>query len=386
MAFKSIPTSLLLRFFQEAESALDNYESNECLLSLEKHRRALLQVQLETLERVVKQHNTTNNDNVTVQQLQVALKELPLENNVDETVISAMNGMNEAARQAYCRLVLHDELKWNSTQSPPRNLNNGYENMTSKQLQDYAGLVSGVVRLPYVKQHLRDGSALFDDVPQHKDSLQSPMKRCEYIQQILLRSIGFEIDFGKLEIERFYREAMEGKLDAELIKLLEELSSNMTVAIANATMPQDNDNTETTPVLSDQDEGGFTRVVSVSYSEKIVSADGKEITTTPSAPTLDSMREHADDEQLQQLKMAKQAATLEQAILDGVMSLSENERQAKLKEARQAHEDFMQQAMELPAGPERISFLTSVDPEKQQLLLIYKLWTAKALSQQQNAS
>lgn len=55
--------------------------------------------------------------------------------------------------------------------------------------------------------------------------------------------------------------------------------------------------------------------------------------------------------------------------------MSEGERTSKLQVAKQANDDFVRQAMEIPAGPERIAFLTSVDPETQQLLLIHKLWT-----------
>jgi len=42
----NIPHSLLIHFFLEAASSMEEYESNGCILSLTIHRKALLQVQL----------------------------------------------------------------------------------------------------------------------------------------------------------------------------------------------------------------------------------------------------------------------------------------------------------------------------------------------------
>ena len=205
----------------------------------------------------------------------------------------------------------------------------------------------------------------------------SPMfasKRLERIQQVLLRAVGFDIEFGKREIERFYFHS-GSELDDELVQILNNLSSNMTMAIANATS-MEADCCGSTEELSDQNQGGVTRVVSVTYSEKILSPDGRQVSTTSnSAPASETIQEHDEDEQLSQLKMAQQAASLEQSILNELMTMSETNRRAKLDLAKQTHNDFLRQAMEIPAGPERISFLTSVDPNQQQLLLIHKLWT-----------
>jgi len=313
------------------------------------------------LARVVKEYG----DNVTVEQVQLALKDLGTSSDVNLKVKEAMNTMNEAARLAFCRLVLHDECRWDSTKTPPRNLNAGESPMTREDLVEFAGLCNGVVRLSNVQKHLRDGSRLFDDI--HAPAPIFVQKRLERIQQLLLRAVGFETDFGKTEIERYF--LGNADLDPDLIQLLNNLSSNMTVALTNASMGEG-----TEQALSDQDQGGVTRVISVNYSEKIVSPDGREISTT-SAPTQETIQEHDEEEQLSQLKMARQAASLEQSILNDLMALPEVDRQGKLELARSTHEDFVARAMEMPAGPERIQFLTSVDPDKQQLLLIHKLWT-----------
>jgi hypothetical protein len=116
-----------------------------------------------------------------------------------------------------------------------------------------------------------------------------------------------------------------------------------------------------------------TRVVSVIYSEKILSPDGREVSTT-GAPTQESIVEQTEQQQLAQLQMARQAASLEQSILGELLILSEDDRQIQLNLARNAHEDFVRRAMEMPAGPERVLFLTSVDLDKQRLLVMHKIW------------
>jgi hypothetical protein len=73
--------------------------------------------------------------------------------------------------------------------------------------------------------------------------------------------------------------------------------------------------------------------------------------------------------------MATQAASLEQSILGQLLSLREDDRQTQLELARNTHEDFVRRAMEIPAGLERISFLTSIDSDKQRLLVMHKIWT-----------
>lgn len=366
MTPSEIPSLLLLDFFQKARHALESYESKQCVCSLSIHRNALLQVQLECLSQVVAKYN-----DVTVKQVQQVLKDLGSSPNINNDVKEAMNQMNDAARLAFCRLVLRDEYMWDasaSQQTLERKLNRGETNMTRADLVEYAGLCNGVVRLANVQKHLKDGSRLFDDVEQ--TSPMFPSNRLERIQQVLLRAVGYDIEFGKKEIERFYFHNAS-QLDEELIQILNNLSSNMTNAISTEA------DCGTTEELSDQNQGGVTRVVSVTYSEKILSPDGQQVSSTTSAPAIETIQEHDEEEQLSQLKMARQAASLEQAILNDLMNMSEPRRQEKLALARQIHNDFLREAMEIPPGPDRIAFLTSVDPDQQQLLLIHKLWTKR---------
>jgi hypothetical protein len=238
--------------------------------------------------------------------------------------------------------------------------------MIRSDLVEYAGLCNGVVRLTNVKKHLRDGSRLFDDLSSETPMPIFPQKRLERIQEQLLRAIGFDVDYGKKEIHRYFFPKTGESIDPELAHVLNQLSSNMSVAIMDASLES--------AALSDQDEGGVTRVISVTYSEKIVSPDGRELSAT-GAPTQESIVEQTEEQQLAQLRMARQAASLEQSIRSELLSLPEDDRQTQIELARNAHEDFIRRAMEIPAGPERISFLTSMDSDTQRLLVMHKIWT-----------
>lgn len=359
----SIPSSLLSSFFREATKSLAEYtldESDYCVRSLSLLRKSLLQVQLRCLTQVVSDY-----PGVTVEQVQHALKDLGSVQHVDTNVEEAMNAMNDAARLAFCRLVLREECRWETTKSP-RTLNHGERPMIRSDLVEYAGLCNGVVRLTNVKKHLRDGSRLFDDLSSETPMTIFPQKRLERIQEQLLRAIGFDVDYGKKEINRYFFPKTGESVDPELAHVLNRLSSNMSVAIMDASLES--------AALSDQDEGGVTRVVSVTYSEKVVSPDGRELSTT-GAPTQESIVEQTEEQQLAQLRMARQAASLEQSIRSELLSLPEDDRQTQIELAKNAHEDFIRRAMEIPAGPERISFLTSMDSDTQRLLVMHKIWT-----------
>eukprot|EP00957_Ditylum_brightwellii_P067155 5097388-Ditylum_brightwellii.AAC.1 len=100
-------------------------------------------------------------------------------------------------------------------------------------------------------------------------------------------------------------------------------------------------------MLSDVNEGGVTRVLSV--EEKTVQIDGNddEILVGSGgggAPSMATMEQQRDVRQEEHLKMARQAAQLQQGIIDDLLSLDEHEREATLKDAKEAHEMFMEKA------------------------------------------
>ena len=127
--------------------------------------------------------------------------------------------------------------------------------------------------------------------------------------------------------------------------------------------------------LSDRHEGGVTRVTSVKYTENVVhNSEGFGGSSSSGAPSQERMEQHSEDNKMMQLSMAQKAAALQQSILTSLMDMEEEQRNEQLKEAKSVHEEFMKGAMELPIGPQRVDFIQNISPEKQKMLLIYKLW------------
>jgi len=67
---------------------------------------------------------------------------------------------------------------------------------------------------------------------------------------------------------------------------------------------------------------------------------------------------------------------MQQEILGQLLSMDEQDRDANLQAAKEAHDAFLQGALELPMGPERVEYLRSVDPNTQRLLVMHKLWSS----------
>ena len=73
-------------------------------------------------------------------------------------------------------------------------------------------------------------------------------------------------------------------------------------------------------------------------------------------------------------RLASEAALLQQTILGELLTLEEDERNLKLKEAAEVSREFMEEVMALPTGQERIDFLRGVDPTTSRQLAMHKLW------------
>uniref|UniRef100_A0A7S1DBP5 Uncharacterized protein n=1 Tax=Cyclophora tenuis TaxID=216820 RepID=A0A7S1DBP5_CYCTE len=188
---------------------------------------------------------------------------------------------------------------------------------------------------------------------------------------MMMRAVGYDSDFGTDEIKRiFFTTAEDGNEfdgDVQIHNAFATLGTQMNAAITNATMDI------TSSQLSDVDQGGHTRVVSTTYSEKVVGpgwVPGQSI----GAPTSDTMQS-GDEMQQKTLKMAREAAALQQSVLSELLQMDEDERDSKLEKAKEVHDNFIKQVSELPPGPERVSFMTGMDPSINRQLLMYKLWT-----------
>jgi hypothetical protein len=135
--------------------------------------------------------------------------------------------------------------------------------------------------------------------------------------------------------------------------------------------------------LSDHDQGGFTRVVSVSYSEKLIdSTTGAEISenegdvagesTMPLPPSPQRM----DNGKETRGAMAHQTARLQQEILGELLTMSEEDREARLEQARHLEADVLRQVAQLDDPADRVTYLRDLDDKTHRLLLMGKIWAS----------
>ena len=94
------------------------------------------------------------------------------------------------------------------------------------------------------------------------------------------------------------------------------------------------------------------------------------------------MTEHAatstSNERQEHLKVASQAAALQDRLLQELLAMADGERQDTLRRAARASQDFLEGALQLPPGPQRIAYMRQVDPATQRLLLLHKLWQGRS--------
>ncbi len=116
----------------------------------------------------------------------------------------------------------------------------------------------------------------------------------------------------------------------------------------------------------------MTRVVSVAYSEKSHIVD--DAATLPLPPQLSVMDEHKESEQRKKLLMAHKAPEMQQKLLDQLLTLDKEDWQLTLRDAKEANGIFLKEALSITPGPQRVLFMQSIDEEKQNKLIMHKLW------------
>ena len=406
----------ILAFFQEAATRLKKFPDAETQIklirplnnveasskhsddyvvptSLEEHRSYLLKEQILALDDTVSKVSEERSDSITSREVQDHLRALGANQfsgitsdlDVQKTLKDHMNVMNEEARTAFARSVLWSEMCWMKqetkmdnglidfieTKRPLHKTGDGQE-MDRKDLLEFCALCSAVVKLEEVEEHLKSGKDVFaSDAEFLIDDRSTAPQRILQLQRAMLCAIGFEPTFGGEELHRIMTsegtdEEVEGALASYLMTIQ---------VVAKKAMDGGNMNEG----MTDKHEGGVTKIVSVKYSEKTMSrnANGKEMIVGDDAPTHARMEQQSEEQQKMQLKMAAQAASMQQKILDEFMSMSERDRNEQLTKARKAHDLFLQDAMALPPGPQRIEFLQNISSEQQKLLLIHKLWESR---------
>jgi hypothetical protein len=406
-----IPEELLLSFFKNATSTLLHLKGNEAIQEhdsnctvldpLAASRQYVLNVQQialkESIEDFQKQERRPENDSqaVTTTEFQDCLGLLGKGVKTSPEVHAAMEWMNEAARLALCKLVLYweQDIATRGQFSKQRYLLDSptEQGLERTRLLEYFGLCQAALKLHSVKKFMVCGKVLFDDLPSpvilaqeslpiEDTKLLSPQTRLEYIQQLLAKAMGWDPVFLTKELQKIFVEkddAMALVHDQEVSNIFQELVQQMQIAIRTAFVQVQQE--QQVKLLSDLEKGGNTRVVSVQYSEFEMTPDGRKLTSdgisaVTEAPWASTMEHTSEEERKRQIRLASEAAVLQQEILGELLRLPEHERNNRLEEAERVSQEFTTQVMTLPPGPDRIAFLQSVDPLTSRQLAMHKLW------------
>jgi hypothetical protein len=215
--------------------------------------------------------------------------------------------------------------------------------------------------------------------------------RLLHIQRLYWRALGWDPDYAIDQLKRIvsfgctacYTNA-EHPANAKVLETLEIYALAMIEAVTNASMT--NIGSEDYP--NGMNDDGTTRVVSVSYSEKVINlphdahdSDGGHNSSCTnhaslSAPTSNTINEHSSSQQRSELNAAKATSALQQQIWDEFQLLDPAEQMETVDAAKNAHVEFLEKVANTPAGPERIFLIQQMDDAMQKLLMIYKLWSS----------
>mmetsp|Transcript_52210 Transcript_52210/g.62870 ORF Transcript_52210/g.62870 Transcript_52210/m.62870 type:complete len:493 (+) Transcript_52210:45-1523(+) len=364
---------------------------------------------------------------ISAEQFQTALRSVGAGDNdgIDVTderetqeLLCSMAAMNDAARAAFVRSVLYSE--WRAERGKMWLLRNdddddgsgggadrernvryferrkgrticsssdgGKGGMERGAVLEFCGLCIGALRLEEVQRFLScgesifgygNGSAVIDEFPvinfvrqrildQGVIKSMTPQGRMSILEGLLCRAIGYDLEFAMLEMQRLTT-ANESQDDEELIEMFNQFLSAISTSLTTANLA----NGGVTPgELSDCNEGGVTRVVSVKYSETVIGDE----TAADVPPSQAAMEQQKEAFERQQFETARKAAALQQSILGELLTMDEISREKQLVKAKEAHDSFLESALAIPAGLERVKFMKDIDADTQRLLIMHKLW------------
>ena len=380
----TVPDDLLLAFFRESSSRLLEMDSetatenSDGYLDISGCRRCVLDQQRIALREVTAkfQEDESSSLLLSVDAVQERLGGLTTEPNLSQKLKAAMEDMNDAARVGLCKLVLYNE---ETADMPNRILQNDGK-LDRTKLMEYFVLCRSSLKLECVANFMSmtGGDLIFDAENSDKSSsLMFPQARLEHVQRLLAKAIGWNPVFVTAELKKIFVEKPQDVdydyYDSEVMTLFNQLVQEMQSAIRAVTLRVQS--RQDTQLMNDLGKGGNTRVVSVQYSEFEVDQNGNTIKSENNAPQarIDERLQLSEEDQKRQLRMASQAALLQQSILGDLLSMAEDQRNDVLKEAAEESRKFMKECMELPLQ-ERIEFLRSVDPETSRKLAMHKLW------------
>jgi hypothetical protein len=381
--YLTVPPSILVSFFDKTAEALDKV-SIVCSQSLFDIRHILLKEQLLLLEQVVDDFNNDNSINedislVSTEKVRNALKDVA--SSGKHSVIQAMNRMNESARLAFARLALQSE--------DLRDIDNRSDFLISSQpmkredLLEFFGLCTVSLRLPNVREHILNGTPLFNgsECIDDNTSLTFPDQRFNEVQRMILRAIGYDPEHAVNEINCLLY--LDGyvvshyKDDEEVTNAISQMTGTMNILLRYATIQSTND-----ALFSERNCDGCTRVVSVTYTEKLIDEEsGKDVAIISSDPSLAPSTEVMEDtigseevKQIEELRLARDASRLQQEILDELLTMRDEERESMLDDAKKVSNLVLSHALTLPTGSERILFLQSIEEQDKKRMMMHKLW------------
>ena len=307
------------------------------------------------------------------------------EDNKQQQLVEMMDMTNDLARMAFSNSILFTEWYFDHQYKQSRVLKTDGDDLDKPTILEYFGLAMRAVRFETVQQYLETGKDMFplpvNEAATDTNNLDSAKSRLEYVQHLIWRSLGWDSVIASNQLQQLFSGDSENRqvhwlaMDETVVETLTKYSSVMSVAINNATpLPQSDD--------------GTTRIINVSYSEKIVTVPqhmNNEDTTIASlsAPSSNAMHEHSSVNQRQQLEIAQKTSMLQQQIWNEFESLPENEQTKTLERAEAVQREFLEKVMNTPPGPDRVLVMQNLSGDDQKLLVLHKLWiTRKAVIEQ----
>ena len=307
----------------------------------------------------------TNNDEEQQQQL--------LSESVERT--------NEVARRAFSKSILIIS-EWRlhvMSQAGDGSCSNNC--IDDKSILEYCGLIMAAVRLPEMQQYLQTGnvrvihSSLVAQECGDDDDTSTVEERLLRIQQIYWCALGYDDPNNAMNQLKCILLGEDAAADYEhkVMEALTQYASAMTVAVTNANMSREYGSMASKANNDD----GTTRIVSVSYSEKIITGNNiTDANSSMSAPTSERIDEHTTSQERQEFDTARAASMLQQQLWDNFQSLSIEEQKVTIERAKIVHDELMEKLANTPPGQDRVVLMQSMDGEMQRLLVIYKLWSS----------
>lgn len=399
--------ALLLEFCRQATSRLDRLDRLDIPVEqLSDIRTMLLTAQLECLQSSIdcsRRPPDASSPAWTESRLRESLINYRNRERLKSTELErAMEAMDFGARRAFCRLVLYSEyMKDQENQIGPCLKSAPNEgDMKDSDVSEFSGLCVTSVQLPEVKSYLQQGTPIF---PRDSFNLVSsedldtcvPRSRLEKLQNFFMLALGYDPDSCRKQFTTILGQTDEddaGGNDDPMRLQLHAAYQAMTQTI-EAIMDSDDNGSPNNEVFDSHSEDNFTRVISVSYTEKLVDAvTGEPILTLhedaaphserisqdcdlKQATKSDDLGEHNNREE--EWRVARQTARLQQDILDELVGMSDEDRTDILNIAHETVDRILKQAFELPLGAERVSFLTTLDPQTQRFLAMHKVWNGR---------